>query len=89
MKKLILFLTLILFLGCSKDDVVEERKLLFEISLDGDSFDPYERYSYGSNESPSNAISNTSCPSLTTTSSLVQPKKRISVKSNSNFFIFN
>ena len=45
MKKLILFLTLILFLGCSKDDVVEERKLLFEISLDGDSFDPYERYS--------------------------------------------
>ena len=45
MKKLILLLTLILFLGCSKDDVVEERKLLFEISLDGDSFDPYERYS--------------------------------------------
>ena len=45
MKKLILFLTLILFLGCSKDDVVEERKLLFEISLDDDSFDPYERYS--------------------------------------------
>jgi len=45
MKKLILFLTLILFLGCSKDDVAEERELLFEISLDGDSFDPYERYS--------------------------------------------
>ena len=45
MKKLILFLTLILFLGCSKDDVVAERKLLFEISLDDDSFDPYERYS--------------------------------------------
>ena len=45
MKKLILFLTLILFLGCSKDDVAEERELLFEISLDGDSFDPYDRYS--------------------------------------------
>ena len=45
MKKLILLLTLIIFLGCSKDDVVEERELLFEISLDGDSFDPYERYS--------------------------------------------
>ena len=45
MKKLILFLTLILFFSCSKDDVVEERQLLFEIALDGDSFDPYERYS--------------------------------------------
>ena len=45
MKKLILLLTFILFFGCIKDDIVEERQLLFEIALDGDSFDPYERYS--------------------------------------------
>ena len=45
MKKLILLLTFILFFGCTKDDIVEERQLLFEIALDGDSFDPYERYS--------------------------------------------
>ena len=45
MKKLILLLTFILFFGCTKDDVVEERQLVFEMSLDGESFDPYERYS--------------------------------------------
>ena len=47
MKKLILLLTLTLFFGCTKDEIVEENdgRLIFEISLDGDSFDPYERYS--------------------------------------------
>ena len=47
MKKLILLLTLVLFFGCTKEEVVEENdgQLIFEISLDGDSFDPYERYS--------------------------------------------
>ena len=46
MKKLILLLTLIIFFGCSKDDTENnDGQLLFEISLDGDSFDPYERYS--------------------------------------------
>ena len=46
MKKLILLLTVILFFGCSKDEiVVNDGQLIFEISLDGDSFDPYERYS--------------------------------------------
>ena len=44
MKKLLLLITLFLFLGCSKEEevVLEE---IFEIALDGDSFDPYERYS--------------------------------------------
>ena len=47
MKKLILLLALTLFFGCTKDEIVEENdgQLIFEISLDGDSFDPYERYS--------------------------------------------
>jgi hypothetical protein len=46
MKKLILLLTLILFFGCTKDEVVvNDGQLVFEIALDGDSFDPYERYS--------------------------------------------
>jgi hypothetical protein len=47
MKKFILLLALTLFLGCTKEDVVEvnDGQLVFEISLDGDSFDPYERYS--------------------------------------------
>jgi hypothetical protein len=35
-----------LLVGCSKDEiVVNDGQLVFEISLDGDSFDPYERYS--------------------------------------------
>ena len=44
MKKLLLLLTLFLFLGCSKE---EEEVLVpvFEISLNGESFDPYEKYS--------------------------------------------
>ncbi len=46
MKKLIILLTLIIFFGCSKDDTENnDGQLIFEISLDGDSFDPYERYS--------------------------------------------
>ena len=47
MKKLILLLALTLFFGCTKDEIVDENdgQLVFEISLDGDSFDPYERYS--------------------------------------------
>tara|TARA_B110000285_G_scaffold4779_1_gene5080 strand:+ start:17 stop:592 length:576 start_codon:yes stop_codon:yes gene_type:complete len=46
MKKIILLTLLTLFFGCSKDDtVVNDGQLIFEISLDGDSFDPYERYS--------------------------------------------
>ena len=44
-KGIMMGIILMLLVGCSKDDVVEERKLLFEISLDDDSFDPYERYS--------------------------------------------
>lgn len=46
MKKLLttLFL-LLLFTSCEKDIVVEELVPLFEISLNGDSFDPYEKYS--------------------------------------------
>ena len=42
MKKLLLLLALILTLGCEKEEVVLQE--VFEISLDGDSFDPYERY---------------------------------------------
>jgi len=44
MKKLLLLITLFLFFGCSKEEV-NSRVQLFEIALDGDSFDPYERYS--------------------------------------------
>ena len=44
MKKLLLLITLFLFLGCSKEEI-NSRVQLFEIALDGDSFDPYERYS--------------------------------------------
>ncbi len=42
MKKLLILLTLILTLGCSEEEVVLQE--VFEISLDGNSFDPYERY---------------------------------------------
>ena len=41
-KLLLLLLTTMFLLGCSKEEEVLEP--IFEISLDGDSFDPYERY---------------------------------------------
>ena len=45
-KGIIMGIILMLLVGCSKDDVVvNDGQLIFEISLDGDSFDPYERYS--------------------------------------------
>ena len=44
MKKLLFVLTFLLLLGCSKEEEVVLEPL-FEISLDGQSFDPYERYS--------------------------------------------
>ena len=43
MKKLLYILTFFLLLGCSKEEEVVLEPL-FEISLDGQSFDPYERY---------------------------------------------
>jgi len=43
MKKLLLILSIFLLLGCSKEEEVILEPL-FEISLDGQSFDPYERY---------------------------------------------
>ena len=42
MKKLVLFLAMVLLISCTKEEVVLEP--VFEISLDGQSFDPYERY---------------------------------------------
>ena len=46
MKKLILLIGLFgLLLGCSKEDKDEVLIPVFEIALDGESFDPYERYS--------------------------------------------
>ena len=45
MKKLLeVLLTTFLLIGCTKDEVVEPLVANFEISLDGDSFNPYERY---------------------------------------------
>ena len=44
-KGILMGIILMMLLGCSKDDVVEELQPVFEISLDGESFDPYERYS--------------------------------------------
>ena len=45
MKKLLYILTFFLLLGCSKEEVIPELEQVFEISVDGVSFDPYERYS--------------------------------------------
>ena len=42
MKKLLLLLALFLFLGCEKEEVALEQ--VFEISLNGESFNPYDRY---------------------------------------------
>ena len=46
-KGIIMGIILMMLIGCTKEDVVEvnDGQLVFEISLDGDSFDPYERYS--------------------------------------------
>jgi len=44
MKKLLYILTIFLLLGCSEEEEVILEPV-FEISLDGQSFDPYERYS--------------------------------------------
>ena len=50
-KLLLLLLTTMFLLGCSKEEEEVVLEQVFEISLDGDSFDPYERYaqvkSYG------------------------------------------
>jgi len=45
MKKLFYIFVMFLLLGCSKEEVSPELEQVFEISLDGVSFDPYERYS--------------------------------------------
>ena len=45
MKKLLLLFGLLLILGCEKEEVIPESEVVFEISLDGVAFDPYERYS--------------------------------------------
>ena len=42
MKKLVLFLAMVLLISCSTEE--EVLTPVFEISLDGESFDPYERY---------------------------------------------
>jgi hypothetical protein len=44
-KGILMGIILMMLIGCSKDEVVEELEQVFEIALDGDSFDPYERYS--------------------------------------------
>ena len=44
-KGIIMGIILMMLVGCSKDDGVQELQEVFEISLDGESFDPYERYS--------------------------------------------
>ena len=43
-KGIIMGIILMLLVGCSKEEI-DPRVELFEIALDGDSFDPYERYS--------------------------------------------
>ncbi len=45
MKKLLLLFSIFLLLGCVKEDVEPQIEEIFEISLDGVSFDPSERYS--------------------------------------------
>ena len=42
MKKLVLFLAMVLLISCTKEE--EVLTPIFEISLDGESFDPTERY---------------------------------------------
>ena len=43
-KLLLLFVSVLLLFSCEKEEVVPELEQVFEISLDGVSFDPYERY---------------------------------------------
>ncbi|MDA8032426.1 MAG: hypothetical protein MPK62_15140, partial [Alphaproteobacteria bacterium] len=43
MKKLLLLISIFFFLGCEKEEEVVLEQV-FEITLDGDTFDPYERY---------------------------------------------
>jgi len=43
MKKLLLLISIFFFLGCEKEEEVVLEQL-FEITLDGETFDPYERY---------------------------------------------
>ena len=42
MKKLLLLISIFFLLGCEKEE--EVLTPIFEISLDGESFNPYERY---------------------------------------------
>jgi hypothetical protein len=45
-KGIMMGIILMMLIGCTKDEiVVNDGQLVFEIALDGDSFDPYERYS--------------------------------------------
>ena len=41
MKKLLFILSLLLLISCEKEEIIEP---IFEISLNGESFDPRERY---------------------------------------------
>ena len=43
MKKLLLLISIFFFIGCEKEEEVVLEQV-FEITLDGDTFDPYERY---------------------------------------------
>ena len=43
MKKLLLLISIFFLLGCEKEEEVVLEQV-FEITLDGDTFDPYERY---------------------------------------------
>ena len=44
MKKLLIILFTFLLLGCAKETTDEVLEPVFEISLDGVQFDPFERY---------------------------------------------
>ena len=44
-KLLLLFISVFILTGCNKEDDEVVLEQVFEIALDGESFDPYERYS--------------------------------------------
>ena len=44
-KLLLLFISVLILTGCNKEDDEVVLEQVFEIALDGESFDPYERYS--------------------------------------------